>query len=61
MNEQQLNAIAQFMQRVDLKPAEIPAWQEAMQGLGMAVQELREQQQQPPQKGSNPFEKEQSQ
>ena len=54
MNEQQLNAIAQFMQRIDLKPAEIPVWQECMQALGKAVETNRAkaQQQQP-----NPFQK----
>ena len=32
------NATMQFMQRVDLKPAEIQAWQQCMQGLQQDAQ-----------------------
>ncbi len=33
MKAEEIQAIAQFMQRVDIKPPEIPMWQQCMRAL----------------------------
>lgn len=42
MTPEIVNALAQFMQRVQLNAQEIPAWQACMQALGELAQEQAE-------------------
>ena len=42
MNEQIINAIAQFMQRVTLQGSEVEAYQACMQALGQELNRLQE-------------------
>ena len=41
MNQEIIQAIAEFLQRVDLKGAEVPAFQKCMEALGQAMQEAQ--------------------
>lgn len=43
MTEQQIRNMAEFMQRVQLQAAEIPAWQDCMQALSNLAQATTEQ------------------
>jgi hypothetical protein len=37
LTEQQLNAIAQLLQRITLSPSEIPAFSDVMQAIGQEI------------------------
>jgi hypothetical protein len=41
MTQEVLNALAQFMQRVQLTGKEVPAWNQCMAAIGEALNELQ--------------------